>query len=99
MTHATQPGRGLLFNPGQSASSSTALPFPCQAVLGEERKKMAQNCSPNSHVAHGTQHGWVLFGLEVDPDVEKGRRTRRRDAMEQLEGRWDGGSRQWEEGE
>ena len=43
---------------------------------------MAQNCSPNSHVAHGTQHGWVLFGLEVDPDVEKGRRTRRRDAME-----------------
>lgn len=44
---------------------------------------MVHKRSTNSHLVHVTQHGWLLFGLEVNPDVEKGRRTgRRKDGLE-----------------
>lgn len=56
---------------------------------------MGQNCSSGSHLAPVTQRGWLLFGLEVDPDVERRRRTgRRKDGMEGgggEKGRWGGG--------
>lgn len=46
-----------------------------------------------------TQHGWLLFGLEADPDV-RGRKTgRRKDGKEGGCGEEVDGSRQWEEGE
>lgn len=79
MSFVAQPGRSLSLGPGWLTSSFLALPFPCQAD-GEK------NVVPiYVWLTGATQHGWLLFGLEADPDVARGRKTGRR---KEDVGRW-----------